>query len=223
MINGKWIVLLGAPGCGKGTQCELLINSEFHFKTICVGDILRNNKELVIQPLGKTVKEILGRGVLLPDSAIIELIKSALAKIENVITQNLIFDGFPRTIGQAEALDKITAEFGQKISNVINFAITDDRLMKRILGRFSCQNCGKIYNDYSSKPLREGVCDICGHQEFNRRKDDNEKSLSVRLQEYHDKTQPLINFYEKAGTLKSINANNDKATINKEIISLLKN
>ena len=128
MKNGKWIVLLGVPGCGKGTQCELLKNSNLDFKVICVGDVLRSNNSMLIPQLGKTVSEILGRGILLPDEAIIDLVKSELSKMSNVKNHNLIFDGFPRTIGQAEALTKVASDFNQKISYALSFDIPDDLL-----------------------------------------------------------------------------------------------
>ncbi len=222
MKNGKWIVLLGVPGCGKGTQCELLKNSNLDFKVICVGDVLRSNNSMLIPQLGKTVSEILGRGILLPDDAIIDLVKSELSKMSNVKNHNLIFDGFPRTIGQAEALTKVASDFNQKISYALSFDIPDDLLIKRITGRYSCKNCGKIYNDYFFKPEKEGVCDICGSSEFNRRKDDNENSLSVRLGEYHSKTQPLIDFYKNQGVIYSINADRNASDIHNEILSILK-
>ena len=221
MKNGKWIVLLGVPGCGKGTQCELLKNSALEFKVICVGDVLRANTSMLIPQLGKTVSEILGRGILLPDDAIIELVKSELTKMANVQNHNLIFDGFPRTIRQAETLTKMVSDFNQKISYALSFDIPDALLSKRITGRYSCQNCGKIYNDYFFKPGKKGICDICGSSEFNRRKDDNEHSLSVRLGEYHSKTQPLIDFYKNQGVLYNINADRDVSVVHNEILSIL--
>lgn len=221
MINGKWIVLLGAPGCGKGTQCESLKNSDLAFKAVCVGDVLRSNVNMVISQLGKTVSEILGRGVLLPDEAIIDLVKSELSKMKKASSQNLIFDGFPRTIGQAKALTDMLKNFGQKIAYAINFEIPDDLLIKRITGRYICATCGKIYNEYSCKPEVSGICDICGGKDFKWRKDDNENALAVRLKEYHTKTHPLIEYYDSQNVLVRINADRSASSIHNELLSIL--
>lgn len=221
MNSGKWIVLLGAPGCGKGTQGELLVNSGFSFKVICVGDILRENLQTIVPQLGKTVGEIIGGGTLLPDSVIVDLVKNAMSQMNDVLNANIIFDGFPRTIGQAEALSNMTKSLGHKISHVINFEIDDAVLVKRITGRSKCKNCGKIYNDYFSKPKVSGVCDVCGCKEFVRRDDDNETALKKRLSEYYSKTQPLIEFYKNLGLLHSVNADAGTATVYKTVVEIL--
>ncbi len=221
MNSGKWIVLLGAPGCGKGTQSELLVNSDFSFKVICVGDILRENLQTVVPQLGKTVGEIIGNGTLLPDAVIVDFVKNAMAKIDDFLNTNLIFDGFPRTLGQAEALLTMTKALGHKISHVINFEIDDDVLVKRITGRSKCKDCGKIYNDYFSKPKISGVCDICGCKEFVRRSDDNETALNKRLSEYYSKTQPLIEFYKNLNLLYSVKADTDTSIVYKNVTEIL--
>lgn len=221
MNSGKWIVLLGAPGCGKGTQSELLVTSDFSFKVICVGDILRSNLKTVVPQLGKPVGEIIGRGTLLPDDVIVYFVKDAMSKMDNVLNTNLIFDGFPRTIGQGEALAKMTKSLGHEISHVINFEIDDVILTKRVAGRSKCKSCEKIYNDYFNKPKVLGVCDVCGCKEFVRRKDDNEEVLKNRLSEYYSKTKPLIEFYKNLGLLFSVNADAETATVYKDIIEIL--
>lgn len=222
MINtGKWIVFLGVPGCGKGTQSELLVKSEFKFKTICAGDVLRSNKELFVPQINKTVGEIIGSGMLLPDFVIVKLIHNELDKIDNVRTQNILFDGFPRTVPQAEELSKISKSFGIELARVINFEIPDEILLKRIIGRFKCKNCGKIYNEYFCRPIKANICDICSGTDFIRREDDNETSLNVRLTEYYSKTQPLIEFYQKLNILSNIDANQNADSIYNALINII--
>ena len=206
MNKGKWIILLGAPGCGKGTQAEYLINSTFEFEVISVGNILRESKSTLVPGRNKTIGELIGAGMLLPDEVVVELVCRELLKINSVATRNLIFDGYPRTIGQAETLNVVTNEFGNSISYVLNFEINNEILLKRIFGRYKCLKCGKIYNDYFLPTKVFGVCDSCGGVDFDRRTDDNKDSLSVRLAEYHEKTYPLIDFYAKSGILYNINA-----------------
>lgn len=205
MSNSLWIVLLGAPGCGKGTQAEYLVAND-GFSIISVGDLLRSNKSKFVDEIGKTIGDIISKGELLPDKVVLDLVEAELNKIENVSSKNLIFDGFPRTIGQAERLNTSISRFGKQIDCVLNFVIADEVIKKRILGRYKCSKCGKIYNDFFLNPKKEGVCDICGSTKFDRRADDNEASLETRLSEYHKKTVSLKDFYRTAGVLKDINA-----------------
>lgn len=215
-----WIVLLGAPGCGKGTQAEYLVNEE-KFTVVSVGDMLRNNKSKPISENGQTIGDVIGSGALLPDEIILDLVKEELAKIEDVSSKNLLFDGFPRTPGQAEALSVIAKSFNKEIDCVLNFVIDDEVITKRILGRYKCLKCGKIYNDFFLKPIEDGVCDICGGDKFDRRADDNEESLKKRLSEYHGKTVELIDFYSKACVLKDINADADFETVKESVLKNL--
>ena len=215
-----WIVLLGAPGCGKGTQAEYLIN-EKKFTVVSVGDILRNNKSKPVTEDGQTIGDIIGRGALLPDEIVLDLVKAELAKIGDVASKNLLFDGFPRTPWQAESLSVIAKSFEKEIDCVLNFIIEDEVITKRILGRYKCSKCGKIYNDFFLKPIKDGVCDICGNDKFDRRADDNEESLKKRLAEYHGKTIALIDFYSEAGVLKDINADADFETVKESVLKSL--
>ena len=226
-LKGKWVVLLGAPGCGKGTQSEYLIESDFKFKVVSVGEILRHNKSTVVPGQIKTIGEIIGAGLLLPDEVVTGVVKLELQKMESLMgkleEQNIIFDGYPRTIGQAKALNELSKEFHNSIDYVINFEIKEDVLFKRILGRYKCSNCGKIYNDYFLQPKVSGVCDQCGGKEFNRRMDDNEDSLRIRIIEYYKNTYPLINFYKESGTLYNINADNEFEQVNDCVLKILLN
>jgi adenylate kinase len=207
MINNvkeKWIAFLGVPGCGKGTQAEFLAK-ENSFHVICVGDMLRENLDKSI-PGGRTIGDILSQGELLPDSVVIDLVQTKLESIPNAREKNLLFDGFPRTEEQALALTEIASDYGKVIFKVINFVIADEHVKKRILGRYKCSNCGKIYNKFFLNPQVEGVCDVCNGTNFDYRTDDNEESLSKRLLEYRLKTKPLIDYYTKSDTLYNINA-----------------
>ena len=218
--SSLWIVLLGAPGCGKGTQAEYLV-SENKFSIISVGELLRNNRSKFVEEQGKTIGEIIGGGALLPDGVVMDLVEEELNKIENVATKNLIFDGFPRTIGQAEALNGLILRFGKKIDRVLNFVIEDEVIKKRILGRYKCSKCGKIYNDFFLEPKNSGICDICGSKEFDRRADDNEESLGTRLSEYHAKTVALIDFYAALGVLENIEADADFEEVRQSVLKSL--
>lgn len=223
--KGKWVVLLGAPGCGKGTQSEYLMSSDFKFKVISVGEILRHNKSTIVPGQIKTIGEIIGSGLLLPDEVVTGVVKIELTKMESLIgsicNQNIIFDGFPRTIGQAKSLNELARGFNNSIDYVINFEIKEDVLFKRILGRYKCSNCGKIYNDYFLPTKVSGVCDQCGGQGFSRRMDDNEDSLRVRIVEYYKNTYPLIDFYKKSNTLYNVNAEEEFEQVKNCVLKIL--
>lgn len=203
-MSGKWIVFLGAPGCGKGTQAEYLV-SDFGFSVVSVGDVLRANLDKELSD-GRKIGEIIGSGSLLPDEVVIDLVRDQMKKVSDVSSKNFLFDGFPRTEGQARALNSLAAEFSKSLFKVINFVVGDDVITKRILGRVKCSKCGKIYNKFFLMPKKEGVCDVCGGTEFEQRADDNEASLIKRLSEYHSKTKPLIDFYAESGILYDIDA-----------------
>ncbi len=220
MSENKWVVLLGAPGCGKGTQAEYLIN-QYGFKTVSVGELLRSNRETIVPELGKTIGEVISSGTLLPDGIVLDLVRKELKSIGDLKGVNLIYDGFPRTVGQAEEMDEVAAEFGTKIGYVLNFVVDDEVITKRILGRYKCSNCGKIYNDFFLKPEVDGVCDVCGSKEFDRRADDNEESLKKRLSEYHSKTSALIEYYTNSGALRNIKADADFEEVRHSVLESL--
>ncbi len=211
-----WIVLLGAPGCGKGTQSEKLI-ADHGFISISTGDLLRQNKDRVIDG-GKTIGDVISSGSLLLDSVTIGLIKEQLLELG---ADNVIFDGFPRTIIQAEALDKMAFACGKKIDKVINFVIDDEVVVKRITGRFKCSKCGKIYNKFFLQTKIPEVCDECKNTKFEYRLDDNRESLTKRLSEYHEKTYPLIDFYSKSGILYDVEADASFDDVTEFIIKIL--
>lgn len=213
-----WIVFLGPPGSGKGTQTEYFV-SEQGYSAISTGDLLRAAKNKVIdESTGQTIGDIIGGGALLPDRITINLIKE---EVENLGDVNVIFDGFPRTIAQAEALNEMALQCGKKIDKVVNFVIDDDIIVKRIVGRFKCASCGKIYNRFFLETSVSGVCDVCHGTNFEHRTDDNEDALRKRLIEYHEKTHPLIDFYSKSGILYNVNADSSFEKVIGSVVEIL--
>lgn len=194
--NNMWIVFLGAPGSGKGTLAETFAK-ENKFVAISTGDILRSNKGRILAD-GRTVGEWLSTGSLLPDEVTTEFVREAAADAHG---RDVLFDGFPRNVEQAEALDEIAAISGNSIYKVIYLNVDDSVIIKRITGRFKCMSCGKIYNKFFLPTRIDGVCDVCGGTEFESRSDDNEEALKERLKVFHEKTKPLVEFYERQGKL----------------------
>ncbi|MDR1333522.1 MAG: nucleoside monophosphate kinase [Holosporales bacterium] len=219
-MENLWVVLLGAPGCGKGTQSEFLIK-DFGFSVISVGEVLRTRRNELVPGGNRTVGEVLDAGDLLPDSVILKLVESELDDFSAEARKNVLFDGVPRTIGQADGLATMAAGFGRKIDLVLSFSIDDNVVIKRILGRYSCAKCGKVFNDFFLRPDVEGVCDACGCTEFDRRTDDNEVALKHRLCGYHEKTGPLVDFYSGVGILRSVDAGCDFECVKGAIYGIL--
>lgn len=195
------LLIIGAPGAGKGTMSDLLINT-YHLVHVSTGDMLRAAVKAGT-PVGLKAQEYMNKGALVPDEVIHDIIVERLSQDD--IKAGFLFDGYPRTIAQAQDLDQILKEIGLKIDAVINLNIEDDELIKRITGRRLCPTCGEIFNIYYKAPAKEGICDKCG-AELITRKDDNLESLTVRLQEYHKNTQPVIEYYEKAGLVAHVDA-----------------
>lgn len=184
------IILLGPPGAGKGTQSRRL-EEERGLVQLSTGDMLRAARSSGTE-MGKRVAEVMDRGQLVTDEIVIGLIREKLAGDS---APGYIFDGFPRTLGQADALADLLADMGHKIDAVIEMRVDDEALVKRITGRFTCGNCGEVYHDQTRPTAKEGVCDVCGSDNLQRRADDNEESLKTRLLEYYKKTSPLIGYY----------------------------
>ena len=195
------LLIIGAPGAGKGTMSEKLID-RYHLTHVSTGDMLRAAVKAGT-PVGLKAQEYMNKGALVPDEVIHDIIVERLSQDD--IDNGFLFDGYPRTLAQAQDLDAILDEVGKKIDGVINLDIDDEILIKRITGRRLCPTCGEIFNIYFKAPAKEGICDKCG-AELIQRKDDNLDSLTVRLQEYHNNTQPVIEYYDKAGLVKNIDA-----------------
>ncbi|WP_069301457.1 adenylate kinase [Neptunicoccus sediminis] len=194
------IILLGPPGAGKGTQAAMLVE-ERNMVQLSTGDMLRAARTSGTE-MGKTVAGVMDRGELVTDEIVIGLIREQLetAKADG----GFIFDGFPRTLAQADALGELLDSVGQSLDTVIEMRVDDEALVSRITGRYTCANCGAGYHDTAKKPAKEGVCDKCGGTEFKRRADDNEESLKTRLMAYYKDTSPLIGYYYAKGQLQTI-------------------
>ena len=209
------IILLGPPGAGKGTQARRLIE-ERGLVQLSTGDMLREAKSSGTE-MGKRVAEVMDRGELVTDEIVIGLIREKLAQGG----KGFIFDGFPRTLAQADALEALMAEMGQHVDAVIEMRVDDEALVARISGRFTCGNCGEVYHDVTKPTKVAGVCDVCGSTDLRRRADDNAESLKTRLMEYYKKTSPLIGYYYAKGNLSPVDGLADIDVVAAEVAAVL--
>jgi adenylate kinase len=194
------IILLGPPGAGKGTQSAGLV--ERHgMRQLSTGDMLRAAVKAGT-PVGLKAKAVMERGELVSDEIVSALIDDELASMGP--ETGAIFDGYPRTAAQAEALDAILARNGRTLDHVIELEVNEDALVDRITGRFSCANCGALYHDRANPPSETGKCDACGSTEFKRRPDDNEETVRTRMAEYRAKTAPILPGYEARGIVSRV-------------------
>jgi len=193
------LILLGPPGAGKGTQAKRLVD-EHGMVQLSTGDMLREARTSGTK-LGRHVADMMDRGDLVTDEIVIGLI---MEKLGGKTLGGFIFDGFPRTLVQADALATLLESIGQKIDLVIELQVDDAALVARITGRFTCGNCGAVYHDVTHPTAKPGHCDVCGSTSLKRRADDNEAALKTRLMEYYKKTSALIGYYYAKGLLKSV-------------------
>jgi adenylate kinase len=211
------IVLLGPPGAGKGTQAKRL-EAAYRLVQLSTGDMLRAAREAGT-PVGKRVKAVMDAGGLVDDDILIAMIEERLAAPD--IAGGAIFDGFPRTVPQAEALDRLLASKGMRLDHVIEIKVDDSALVQRISGRFTCKNCGASYHD-SFRPTKvAGVCDSCGSKDFIRRADDNAETVKKRLGEYYAKTAPILPYYRGKGALRSIDGMADMDSVTRSLEAIL--
>ena len=210
------IIMLGAPGAGKGTQAKM-IAAKYNIPHISTGDIFRanikNNTEL-----GKKAKEYMDQGLLVPDELTCDLVTDRIQQDD--CANGFILDGFPRTIPQAEALDKALTGLGQAMDYAIDVDVPDENIVNRMSGRRACLKCGATYHIVTIPPKQEGICDNCG-SEIVQRDDDKPETVQKRLQVYHDQTQPLIDFYNKKGILKSVDGTKDLDVVFDSIKAIL--
>ncbi|KQO58955.1 adenylate kinase [Sphingomonas sp. Leaf257] len=211
------IILLGPPGAGKGTQAQRLVANRGMVQ-LSTGDMLRAAVKAGT-PVGLQAKAVMDAGELVSDAIVSALIGERLDAAE--AEGGAIFDGYPRTEAQAEALDVLLAERGKSLDHVIELAVDEDALVERITGRFTCASCGAGYHD-SFKPTQvEGVCDVCGSTEFKRRPDDNAETVRTRMAEYRAKTAPILPLYEARGIVTRVDGMAAMNAVGAEIDAIL--
>ncbi len=211
------IILLGPPGAGKGTQARFLVE-ERNMTQLSTGDMLREAKDSGTE-MGNVVAGVMARGELVTDEIVIGLIRE---KLEGEKGGGFIFDGFPRTLAQADALGDLLGDCGESLDAVIEMRVDDEALVSRITARSTCGNCGEVYNDNTKPVPTDGKCTSCGETaEFKRRADDNEDSLKTRLMAYYKQTSPLIGYYHAKGNLSGVNGLGEMAAVKAEIDSAL--
>jgi len=210
------LILLGPPGCGKGTHAKILIDT-YHIPQISTGDILREaiKKE---SPLGIEAKTHMDQGSLVPDHLVIKIIEERLKQAD--CNRGFILDGFPRTVAQAEALDTTLAGMGSKLECVFSIEVDDEELIKRLTGRRVCRKCGESYHIEFNPPRQEGLCDSC-QGELYQRDDDKEETIKNRLKVYQDQTSPLINFYQRKKVLHSVDGIGSIEEIKERLLTII--
>lgn len=210
------ILLLGPPGAGKGTQAKRL-EERYGMVQLSTGDMLRAEREAG-SPLGKQVQAIMDAGKLVSDEIMIALIASRITTLGD---KGFILDGFPRTVPQAEALDRMLAENHIGLDQVIEITVDEEALIDRVSGRFNCKTCGASYHDRHHRPKQDGVCDVCGGREFIRRPDDNAETVKARLKAYRDQTAPILPYYRAKGLLRSVDGMAAIDTVTQQIETIL--
>ena len=210
------IIMLGAPGAGKGTQAKQIAN-KYSIPHISTGDIFRANIKNGTE-LGKKAKEYLDKGLLVPDELTVQLL---LDRVANEDCKNgYVLDGFPRTIPQADVLDSELTKLGDKVDYAVNVDVPDENIVHRMSGRRACLKCGATYHIEHIPPKTEGICDKCG-SELVLRDDDKPETVQNRLAVYHEQTQPLIEYYDKKNILKTVDGTKDMQEVFSDIVNIL--
>ncbi len=207
------LILLGPPGAGKGTQARLLVESR-GLVQLSTGDMLRAAVAAGTE-VGKKAKTIMDRGDLVTDEVVIGIISDRLDEPD--MKGGAIFDGFPRTLAQADALAELLERKGLTLDSVIEMRSDDEVLVERVTGRFTCAGCGEGYHRSFKKPAKEGVCDKCGESKMVQRADDNEESFRTRLLNYYKDTSPLVGYYHAKGSLRSVDGTAEIDDVTKQI------
>jgi adenylate kinase len=196
------LILLGPPGAGKGTQARML-EEDFGLVQLSTGDLLRAAVAAGTEA-GRKAKAVMEAGQLVSDDIVLAILKDRMAQPD--VARGIILDGFPRTAGQAAALDKLLADAGQKVTAAISLEVDDEAMVARVSGRYTCATCGEGYHDEFKQPAKAGVCDKCGGTGFKRRADDTAETVRERLTAYHAQTAPLIAHYENQSVLERVPA-----------------
>ena len=210
------IIMLGAPGAGKGTQAKK-IAAKYNIPHISTGDIFRANIKNGTE-LGKKAKTYMDQGLLVPDDLVVDLVVVRVGQDD--CERGYVLDGFPRTIPQAEALTKALADMGQKVDYAIDVDVPDENIVRRMSGRRACVGCGATYHVVYAPTKKEGICDTCGG-ELILRDDDKPETVQKRLNVYHEQTQPLIDYYTEAGILKTVDGTVDIDDVFQSIVDIL--
>lgn len=213
MTSPTVLILLGPPGAGKGTQARML-EDDFGLVQLSTGDLLRAAVAAGSEP-GQKAKAVMEAGGLVSDDIVLAILKDRMSQPD--VANGIILDGFPRTDGQAAALDGLLADVGQRVNAAISLEVDDEAMVGRVAGRYTCGTCGEGYHDAFKQPADAGVCDKCGGTAFKRRADDNAETVRERLKAYHAQTAPLITYYDAKGVLKRIDAMGDIASIRKTL------
>jgi adenylate kinase len=211
------IILLGAPGAGKGTQSEIL-SEQLQMAHVSSGDLLRDNRKRGTE-LGKIAEGYMDRGELVPDGLIIEMILDRLALPD--ASHGVLLDGFPRTVPQAAALDEALDRNGKRVNAALYINVPEDVLLERFSGRLTCRNCGHVYHEKFAPPRVPGVCDACGGELYQREDDKRETALK-RLAVYFDQTRPLIGYYRDMNKLGEVNGQQPIETVTNDLLELLR-
>ncbi len=210
------IIMLGAPGAGKGTQAKM-IAEKYHLPHVSTGDIFRANLKQGTE-LGKKAKEYMDKGALVPDELTVEILLDRVAQDD--CKDGYVLDGFPRTIPQAEVLDRELEKLGDHVDLAIDVEVPDANIVKRMSGRRACLKCGATYHIEHIPPKQEGICDVCG-EKLVQRDDDKPETVQKRLDVYHEQTAPLIEYYSKAGILKSVDGTVDMKEVFASITGII--
>lgn len=211
------LILLGPPGAGKGTQAEFIVEN-FEVPHISTGDIFRKNIKEGTE-LGIRAKSYIDKGALVPDSLVVEIVEARLKEADCI--NGFLLDGFPRTVFQAEELDKVLEKMGEDLTAVLNIKVNPELLVARAVGRRICKSCGATYHVTNNPSAVEGICDKCGGELY-QRSDDIEETVANRINVYMNETSPLIHYYEERGKLVNIDGEQDIKIVSSDIVNALR-